>query len=455
MQTFAMNHRRLAIALAMMVAFLSSVTGAVFAGGAGGAGGAEEAGPAEIVQTFELPLHDGRLSLNALVGTMLDYVGIDGRLLSGFMDTSVDVSGATGRLTMKTIAFATRGVMSMDIQGQGPSRKLVLQVDRLALREKRAVAQRRIMRLIEAWEPQAAAKMQRNIGWFLHAPDAKPAPVGETKITADAGKTIVLIHGLDEPGWCWNTIAPALVKQGYTVCELRYPNDQAIAKSARFFAERLIELRQAGAKDVSILAHSMGGLVARETLTNADYYAGKGDGGEHYPKVNRLIMLGPPNHGSAAAELQLLGEVREQVVRLFTGDGHLFGAFFDGSGEAKDDLLPGSPFLKSLNARPLPSGVKITILASQISPVNEKQIEAMRVKLRGKAPAEVAWGPDRIAAAVASVAQGLGDGAVPVASTKLEGVTDHIMVPGNHSSMLHKKEGETTALAIILKRLAE
>ena len=190
-------------------------------------------------------------------------------------------------------------------------------------------------------------------------------------------------------------------------------------------------------------------------LTHVDYYAGKGDGGEVYPKVNRLIMLGPPNHGSAAAELQLLGEVREQVVRLFTGDGHLFGAFFDGSGEAKEDLLPDSPFLKSLNARPLPEGVKITILASQISPVNAKQIEAMRMKLRDKVPADLAWGPDQIAAAVSSVAEGLGDGAVPVASTKIEGVADHVMVPGNHSSMLHKKEGQGTALSIILKRLGE
>lgn len=448
MRSFALNHRWLRVVFCWMLIVLPSLSSAA-------ADDAQEAKPAEFMQTFELPLQDGKLSLNALIGTMLDDVGIDGQLLRGFPDSTIDVSGTTGRLTMKTIAFATRGIMTMDIQGQGAAQKLVLQVDRLALREKRAVAQRRILRLIEAWEPQAAAKLQRNTGWFLHAPNAKPTPLGETKITAGAGKTIVLLHGLDEPGWCWNTIAPALVKEGYTVCELRYPNDQAITKSARFFADRLIELKQAGAKDISILAHSMGGLVSREVLTHVDYYAGKGDGGEQYPNVNRLIMLGPPNHGSAAAELQLLGEVREQVVRLFTGDGHLFGAFFDGSGDAKEDLLPESPFLKSLNARPLPSGVKITILASQISPVNEKQIEAMRVKLRGKVPADVAWGPDQIAAAVSSVAQGLGDGAVSVASTKMEGVTDHIMVPGNHSSMLHKKEGEGTALAIILKRLAE
>lgn len=411
--------------------------------------------PEEFTQNFELPLHDGKLSLNTLIATLLDYVGMDGHLVRGLLDTQVDVTGTTGRLTMKTLAFATKDIVTMKIDGEGNAQKLILQVDRLALREKRALVQRRILRVIEAWEPKAAEKLRGNLGFYLHAPGAKPLPLGETKITAAPGKTVVLIHGLDEPGWCWNNIAPALVKEGYTVCELRYPNDQAIGKSAKFTAEHFALLRKSGAQDVSILAHSMGGLVAREMLTHVDYYAGNGDGDETYPKVNRLIMLGPPNHGSAAAELQVLGEVREQVVRLFTGDGLLFGAFFDGSGEAKEDLLPDSPFLKSLNARPLPKGVKYTICASQISPVNAKQIEAMRVKLRGKLSADLAFGPDQIAAAVASVSDGLGDGAVPVASTKLEGVTDHIMVPGNHSSMLHKKNEEGTVLNIVLKRLGE
>lgn len=414
-----------------------------------------ETDPAEFYQSLKLPLSDGKLQLSTLLGTLLDDVGLDGKMLAGFFDTSIDVTGTTGRLTMKTIAFATRDIITLTIENNGDNQAMVLRVNRLALRENRAKVQGRLMRIIEAWEPDAAAKLRSSMGFFIHQPKGKPMALGDGKLPENAGKIVILIHGLDEPGWCWDTMAPALVKEGFTVCEFRYPNDQAIAKSTKFFAEQLAVLRKAGAKDASILAHSMGALIARDVLTNAVYYGGKGDGGENFPTISRLIMFGPPNQGSALADLQLAGEIREQVVRLFTGDGHLFGAFFDGAGEAKEDLLPGSAFIKDLNARPLPSGVKMTIFASQMSPVNGGRIDAMQKKLRTKVPAEAAWGPDQIATVAKNLAEGLGDGAVSVASTKLEGVTDHVMVPGNHSSMLHKKDGESTAISQVLKRLKE
>ncbi len=419
----------------------------------------ESPAPAEFHQTFELKLIDGKLPLSQLLGTLLEYAGIDTRPLALLPDTLVDVTGTTGRLTMKTIALATRDIVTLSVGKNAKEQEvLVLRLDRLALREKRAQMQARLTRLIQAWEPQAARNLQRNIGWFIHQPEGKPVPLAELKPEQKLGangKVIILIHGLDEPGWCWDTIGPALVKEGHTVCEFRYPNDQAIPRSTTYFASQLAALRQAGVKEAVIIAHSMGSLISRDVLTHADYYKGQAGGGETYPTITRLVMLGPPNHGSAAAELRLVGEVREQVVKLFTGDGHLFGAFFDGAGEAKEDLLPGSAYLKELNARPLPGGVKLTILASQVSPVNAKQIELMREKLRDKVPAAVAWGPDQIAAVAANLAEGLGDGAVPVASTKLAGVTDHVMVPGNHSSMLHKTNGEGTALKLIIKRLNE
>jgi len=406
----------------------------------------------ELYQSFRIPLENNKLKLGAVLGTLLDYVGLDGKVLDGLLDTSVDVTGATGRLTMKTVAFATRGIITMNVEGQGAGQSLALRLDRLALRGNRQAVQGRLMRIIEAWEPGIAAKLRGTYGMYLHEKGKKPALLGEGKVPP---RVVVLVHGIDEPGWCWDTIAPALVERGHTVVEFRYPNDQSISESAKLLAEHLAKLRAAGAAQTPMIAHSMGALVAREALTNERLYAGERAGGEIHPAVPRLIMLGPPNHGSALAEMQMAGEVREQVVRLFSGDGHLFGAFFDGAGEAKEDLLPGSPFLKALNARPLPKDVKITIVASQVSPVTGKQINAMKTLLGTQAPKDAMWGPDKIALAAASLAEGVGDGAVPVASTKLKDVTDHMMVDGNHSSMLHKTTGDKTAISIILKRLEE
>src|SRR6185503_12759547 len=66
------------------------------------------ADPPEFYQLFRIPLKADKIKLSALLGTLLDYVGLDGKLLDGFFDAGIDVTGAPGRLTMKTIAFATR-----------------------------------------------------------------------------------------------------------------------------------------------------------------------------------------------------------------------------------------------------------------------------------------------------------------------------------------------------------
>jgi len=57
---------------------------------------------------------------------------------------------------------------------------------------------------------------------------------------------------------------------------------------------------------------------------------------------------------------------------------------------------------------------------------------------------------------LAKIVEGLGDGAVSLSSTKLDGVEDHVIVRGNHASMLHKKPQagkKPTALGEVLKRL--
>ena len=86
--------------------------------------------------------------------------------------------------------------------------------------------------------------------------------------------------------------------------EYRYPNDQRISKSARAFARQMVALKQAGVSRITIVAHSMGGLVTREMLTHEDFYAGKGTNHETYPDVARLIMVGTPNKGSSLVRLR-------------------------------------------------------------------------------------------------------------------------------------------------------
>ena len=64
-------------------------------------------------------------------------------------------------------------------------------------------------------------------------------------------------------------------------------------KPIRDAAEALLaQLKQESASEVNIVAHSMGGLIARAAMTIGASGAAK--------KIRRLIMLGTPNHGSFA-----------------------------------------------------------------------------------------------------------------------------------------------------------
>jgi pimeloyl-ACP methyl ester carboxylesterase len=98
--------------------------------------------------------------------------------------------------------------------------------------------------------------------------------------------------------------------------------------------ERLaLQLRRAldagvGGGRIDLVAHSMGGLVARFYLQLL--------GGAR--RVDRLVTLGTPHHGTHAATF-----IPSALVR---------------------QLLPGSPFLQHLNAQPPPDGVETTSLVA-------------------------------------------------------------------------------------------
>jgi pimeloyl-ACP methyl ester carboxylesterase len=268
---------------------------------------------------------------------------------------------------------------------------------------------------------------------------------------------VVLIHGLDDPGKVWNVLRPALIDDGHTVCQFVYPNDQPIAESSELFAESLAELRTAGVKRISIVAHSMGGLVTRDVLTHPDYYAGRVRDQKTYPNVKRFIMIGTPNQGAPLARLRGTAEIREQIERAFNGDWSPLDSIFDGTGEAKIDLLPGSAFLTKLNARPNPEGLLITIIAGDTSPITSGKVKELTESLKKQYPGQASETADDVAKALDDLVAGLGDGCVPVKSTLLAGVDDHTIVPGNHLTIIRNftadQDRTPPAVPIVLDRL--
>jgi pimeloyl-ACP methyl ester carboxylesterase len=299
--------------------------------------------------------------------------------------------------------------------------------------------------------PDKAAEFFNRFGLFYFEVDPE-APRG-----ADPSrKSVVLVHGLDDPGSVWQRLAPELVKEDFNVWLLQYPNDQPIVESAWLFLEALHGLRRAGIRRISIVAHSMGGLVAREMLTSPDIEYHKFAKNKQVPEIAELIMVGTPNHGSQLARLRVFTEMRDHLARLTNGEANWLGVILDGAGEAKVDLLPGSRFLTELNARPHPEGVDMLIIAGITSPWDESDIKHWVGEFHQKVSDDHKRLVDELGAKMIAMTNGFGDGLVTVESTRLEGIP-HRTVDGTHLSMIRNitssRRRIPPAVPIIIERL--
>jgi pimeloyl-ACP methyl ester carboxylesterase len=318
-------------------------------------------------------------------------------------------------------------------------------------REEEKQLRRQLRESIKEKFPDQAAEFSKTFGLFLFEVDREA-----TRGFDPDHKSVVLVHGLDDPGQVWQNLAPELVKEDFNVWLMLYPNDQPIVESARLFFEALQGLKQNGINRIFIVAHSMGGLVSRDMLTSPEIEYDRLAKNRQVPEVVALIMVGTPNHGSQLARLRMFTEIRDQLARLAKGQANWLGGILDGAGEAKIDLLPGSRFLTELNARPHPDGVDTLIIAGMTSPWNESDINRWVSDMRQKVPVDSQNWVDALGENMIAMTRGLGDGLVTVESTRLEGVP-HRTVDGTHLSMIRNIASDSRrippAVPIIIDQL--
>jgi pimeloyl-ACP methyl ester carboxylesterase len=194
---------------------------------------------------------------------------------------------------------------------------------------------------------------------------------------------VVLLHGIGMQGYVMQRIASALADQGYRVVNVSYPSrDLSFEKLAgEYLPAQLREHDVARAPQLHFVTHSMGSLIVRKLLRDA-----------RPANLGRVVMIGPPNHGSAAADearqYALLSELMgENLARLGTGE-------------------------NSIVATLGPADFDVGIIAG-----------------------EVAINP-----VFGGVLEGKNDGAVTVESARLEGMRDFIVVPYSHTVMLWRDE---------------
>ncbi|MDH3647738.1 MAG: GPI inositol-deacylase [Gammaproteobacteria bacterium] len=204
-----------------------------------------------------------------------------------------------------------------------------------------------------------------------------------------ASKLLVLVHGLCMNDRQWHREehdhGAALADEfGYVPLYLRYNSGLHIANNGRALAEMLetvIRNWTSPVKELVIIGHSMGGLVAR----SASHYGL--ESGHVWPKhLQKLVFLGTPHHG---APLERGGHGLDFVMELSPYSAPL-NRIARTRSAGITDLRHGTITTKAHQPVPLPAGVKCYAAAAILA--GEHNVPSERLIGDGLVPLDSALG---------------------------------------------------------------
>lgn len=200
----------------------------------------------------------------------------------------------------------------------------------------------------EEKEKEQIEKSQRGLLRVVTAPISNPIKLSATYDIKEQDNVLVLVHGwTSSPSDCWSVFTNSIVNQGYIegdkkqydkILTFGYDSGRHIDENGKDFAE-YIKTKLKGAK-VDIVAHSMGGLVARSAIENH----------EVAKYVRSLITLGTPHLGTMSASVPFLVDVLGYIKNVKDTDGGR-------------DLAYDSNFITELDANSEPSSVSYYYIA--------------------------------------------------------------------------------------------
>jgi len=112
------------------------------------------------------------------------------------------------------------------------------------------------------------------------------------------GQAVIVLHGLLRSRSSMSKLCRHLANDGqFTVFNVAYPSTRRDVAGHAAALARIIENLH-GIDEIDFVAHSLGNIVIRHYLAD---YTDEAAGRSPDPRIKRFVMLGPPNHGSLAA----------------------------------------------------------------------------------------------------------------------------------------------------------
>jgi pimeloyl-ACP methyl ester carboxylesterase len=243
---------------------------------------------------------------------------------------------------------------------------------------------------------------------------------------------ILFVHGLGAS--CDATFArfkTLAADAGIQTLFFDYPNIGPLDSSAKRLRDELTALERKHPKlRLTIVAHSMGGLVVRDALERTGESLHPGD----------VFLIGTPSKGSRVAEMYPAMWAVERAL----APKEWKAVLAEGLGEAAIDLEPGSDFLAALGKRPMPKSMRYHIVVGDrafIGPTTRRQVLAPLVKQAAdKLPAEVKARVLRTLETMDEIVHELGDGCVTLKSARLDGAASTRTLPLNHLDLPQSRE---------------
>lgn len=363
-------------------------------------------------KVIEVEVKNGRVSLLTLSQHLLDAYGFDGSQLQ-FDDVQVRVTGLRGALILGALRLVLQDAAT--VHGVDDGKKLRIEIDREGARELRGRIKHRLLK----WLGRITKRDLLARTFDLREPEDLPA--GEPMV--------LLIHGLDSGPASMAALRRYLDKAGFHTGVFVYANDEAVDVVGKALASRLRDFKKRrGGHPVYIVAHSLGGLVARYMLEMP---------GLDPDNVNMLIMLGTPNHGSQVAAARFLTDF-SRFLKRGANKAAAAAVMKDGLGEAGWDLRPDSLLLTELNARQRNPDVQYRLVLGRGAEMSEKEFEEFKESLlelsetTSWTAAATPWLKERLQD-MDELVTGKGDGAVALKRGRLEGVEEVVVDLGHRA----------------------